>query len=315
MGKIVITPQTTVKEMKDQFKNEFGGSLRVYSRRSEASDKETLVSLGAKTGSIEFRASRTVGSFCEEVQKELNLKVKVATIDNWVMVLDGITLATIKDIPKQCTKAQMEEFIGYQRKKPDENKEMEEVTIHDFSKENIGLTTRKWDQDGLPVVSLKFQRYFFKKCSEERARDYIDEEGVYPGIFIACGSEDFINYPFDAITFIDESDSFYFGFERFLDEDEEECFSLLYYGNMLYAKFDQEDYPREYRERTLSALETILDIPEDKRITNSYDGPEAIFEIEIQDDPEISDEEIIFKKRFRIFEGTDGSWISEELPL
>ena len=776
MGKIVITPQTTVMELKDRFKNEFGGFLRVYSGRSEASDNETLVSLGAKTGSIEFRASRTVGRFCEEVQKELNLKVKVATVDNWVMVLDGITLATIKDIPKQCTKAQMEGFEGYKRKNsledevikedvlegntkefpsyeecvakypagkggdrykisedgktltpsealrgsfiipegievlnmngiyfndditavimpdsikkiegclncsnlkfvrlsknlenlpkcafrncsieeiafpekikiipkeafsackfksitlPDSleyiceasfsNTEIEQLVIpesvkvvcnnafrycenlkevvilskktvvipgafercghydenYDFvsnfdadkiykdhelgdktigesdikyeeingektltfvpdyfcgklkieedtrrckahfpstitelwmpdsiiftdyigsadlrkvrfpasfenyenwqnkidissekleffnfpkglinlqlretkiseldipegvkkvelrdmpylkklnlpstletcsidncpeleclnipdnvstlgngfatncekleevklpnnikdipenafsnckslkksiiprrvetieaesfsgcinltdveiegspkispsafkdcpgnSLKTTGLTSYEWDQDGLPVVSLKFQRYFFEDCSEEQARDCIDEVGTYPGIYIACGSNDFMNYPFDDITFLDESDSFYFGFERFLDEDEDECLNLLGYGNMLYAKFDQEDYPQEYRERTLSALETILDIPEDKRITNSYDGPEAIFEIEIQDDPEISDEEIIFKKRFRIFEDEEGSWISEELSL
>lgn len=116
MGKITITPTTTVLKLKEEFKNEFGGTLRVYNGRSEAKDDETLVSLGAKTGSIEFRASRTVGSFCKEVQNELNLKVKVATIDNWVMVLDGITLATVKDIPKQCTKAQMEELIGYKRK-------------------------------------------------------------------------------------------------------------------------------------------------------------------------------------------------------
>ena len=177
-----------------------------------------------------------------------------------------------------------------------------------------GLTTLEWGQDGLPLVSLKFRRYFFENYSEEQARDCVNKEGDHPGIFVACGSNDFMNYPFDNITFIDESDSFdSFYFERFLEEDEEECFSLLYYGNMLYAKFDQEDYPQECRERTLSALETILDVLEDKRITNSYDGPEAIFEIEIQDDPEISDEEIIYKKRFRIFEDEDGNWSSEEL--
>ena len=108
-----------MKELKEQFNTEFGGTLRIYNGRSEAQEDETLVSLGANEGSIEFRASRTVGRFCEEVMEQLNLKVKVATVDNWVMVLDCITLATIRDIPKQCTKQQMEEFVGYRRESDD----------------------------------------------------------------------------------------------------------------------------------------------------------------------------------------------------
>ena len=156
MGKITISPTTTVLKLKEEFKNEFGGTLRVYNGRSEAKDDETLVSLGAKTGTVEFRANRTVGSFCDEVMKELNLKVKVATVDNWVMVLDGVTLATVKDIPKQCTKQQMEEFVGYKREIERANslsnpfdslKKNNIVTLDLPSAEGLKYQ-RDWDKDG-----------------------------------------------------------------------------------------------------------------------------------------------------------------------
>lgn len=115
MATFKITKKTTVAELKKQFSNEVGGVLRVYEGRSEAADGATLVSLGAKVGELECRASRTVGKFEEAFQSDLNLKVKVYTKDNWVSVLDGITLATVREIPKSATKAKMEEFLAYQR--------------------------------------------------------------------------------------------------------------------------------------------------------------------------------------------------------
>ena len=83
MAKLEITSTTTVKEFTDEFKKEFGATLRVYNGRSEADSDATLVSLGAKTGIVECRASRTVGSFVEMMQKDFNLKVKVRTTDDW----------------------------------------------------------------------------------------------------------------------------------------------------------------------------------------------------------------------------------------
>ena len=108
MAKFKITPTTTVAELKEQFSNEVGGVLRIYEGRSEAADGATLVSLGAKEGELECRTSRTVGKFEEAFQNDLNLKVKVYTKDNWVKVLDGITLATAAELPNGMTKAKME---------------------------------------------------------------------------------------------------------------------------------------------------------------------------------------------------------------
>ena len=115
MAKFKITLTTTVAELKEQFRNEVGCVLRVYQGRSEASDGATLVSLGAKEGELECRTSRTVGKFEEAFQNDLNLKVKVYTKDNWVKVLDGITLAVAGQLPNGMTNAKMEEYHTYNR--------------------------------------------------------------------------------------------------------------------------------------------------------------------------------------------------------
>lgn len=86
--------------------------MRIYEGRSEASDNVTLVSLGAKEGKLECRTSRTVGSFEKAIQNELNLKVKVYTKDNWVKVLDGITLESASKLPNGMTKAKMEKYVS-----------------------------------------------------------------------------------------------------------------------------------------------------------------------------------------------------------
>lgn len=131
MAKFKITPTTTVAELKEQFRNEVGCVLRVYQGRSEASDGATLVSLGAKEGELECRTSRTVGKFEDAFQNELNLKVKVYTKDNWVKVLDGITLAVAGQLPNGMTKAKMEEHLSYKR----DEEETAEVVNEETSEE------------------------------------------------------------------------------------------------------------------------------------------------------------------------------------
>lgn len=131
MAKFKITPTTTVAELKEQFRNEVGCVLRVYQGRSEAPDGATLVSLGAKEGELECRTSRTVGKFEEAFQNELNLKVKVYTKDNWVKVLDGITLAVAGQLPNGMTKAKMEEHLSYKR----DEEETAEVVNEETSEE------------------------------------------------------------------------------------------------------------------------------------------------------------------------------------
>lgn len=147
MAKFKITPTTTVAELKEQFRNEVGCVLRVYQGRSEASDGATLVSLGAKEGELECRTSRTVGKFEEAFQNELNLKIKVYTKDNWVKVLDGITLATAGQLPNGMTKAKMEEYLSYQRDEKEEDTE----TVNEEPVESVEVPE---EYKGLPIIEI-----------------------------------------------------------------------------------------------------------------------------------------------------------------
>lgn len=116
MATFKLTKSTTVGQLKEVFFAEFGAKLRIYSGRSQAEDSATLGELGlTNEGEFECRASLTVGSFIERMQSEHGLKVKVYTCDEWVAVLDGLTLESGGKVKKNAVKADMESMIAYQR--------------------------------------------------------------------------------------------------------------------------------------------------------------------------------------------------------
>lgn len=166
MAKFKITPTTTVAELKEQFRNEVGCVLRVYQGRSEAPDGATLVSLGAKEGELECRTSRTVGKFEEAFQNELNLKVKVYTKDNWVKVLDGITLAVAGQLPNGMTKAKMEEHLSYKR---DEEETAEVVNEEDS--ESVEIPE---EYKGILLIDINFAKVDLPE-DENSYEDYAKE--------------------------------------------------------------------------------------------------------------------------------------------
>ena len=115
-----IDGRMKVKTLKDAFNQKYGGILHIKDGNKNADDNATIASIrsneGAKGGELVCRASRTVGIFEEELWEVFGIKANVFTGDDWVAVLDGITLGKIKDIPKQATKAKMEDLIAYKRK-------------------------------------------------------------------------------------------------------------------------------------------------------------------------------------------------------
>lgn len=121
MAQFKIDGRMKVKTLKENFFNEFGGVLHVKYGNRLADDDATLASIrsndDAKGGTLTCRASRTVGKFEQELWDVFGIKVNVFTGDDWVAVLDGITLSKIKDIPNQATREIMEQFIAYQRQK------------------------------------------------------------------------------------------------------------------------------------------------------------------------------------------------------
>lgn len=119
MSEFKIDGRMKVKKLKELFKNEYGGTLRIYKGKSLADDNDTLASIrsedGVKGGGLVCRASRTVGRFEKEMKEVFGIKVQVATPDDSILVLDGITLSKVKDIKKKASKEDMEELIAYKR--------------------------------------------------------------------------------------------------------------------------------------------------------------------------------------------------------
>lgn len=142
MADFKIDGRMKVKKLKELFATEFGGTLRVYNGKKLAEDDATLASIrsneGAKGGEFTCRASRTVGKFEQEIWDVFGIKVQVATCDDHVLVLDGITLSKVKDIPKYASKESMEEFLSYKRK----GKENTSIESSELKKFKMKITTK-----------------------------------------------------------------------------------------------------------------------------------------------------------------------------
>lgn len=119
-AELKISGKMSVKTLKENFKNEFGGTLRVYDGRSKGDDNARLASIrkndDARVGELVCNGHLTVGSFERKMLEQFGIKVQVATPDDWTLALDGITLSKLKDIPEKSSKADMEQFVAYKRK-------------------------------------------------------------------------------------------------------------------------------------------------------------------------------------------------------
>lgn len=116
LNKLQLTSETTVEALRQQFNETFGAQLKLYNGNKVAAPTDILGTLGLTTeGTFECRSSLTVGSFIERMKENHGLKVKVYTCDEWVAVLDGLTLKSAGLVKKSATKADMEGMIGYQR--------------------------------------------------------------------------------------------------------------------------------------------------------------------------------------------------------
>ena len=69
---------------------------------------EKVGDIATATGSYECGSMKTVGKFEQDMMEKFGLKVQVASADDWVLALDQMTLAKLKEIPAKATKADME---------------------------------------------------------------------------------------------------------------------------------------------------------------------------------------------------------------
>lgn len=105
----------TVGALTEAFMKQFGAVLRIYNGRSKADDSISLQDVGlTQEISTSFDGKQKVGDFIAQMAN-VGLKVKVYTSDEWVAVIDGITLEQAGKVKKNATKADMESMIAKQR--------------------------------------------------------------------------------------------------------------------------------------------------------------------------------------------------------
>lgn len=101
----------TVASIAEAFKSQFGAVLRIYNGRSKADGGMSLQDVGLKQEiSTTFDGKQKVGDFIAQMAK-VGLTVKVYTCDDWVAVLDGLTLEQAGKVKKSATKADMEKML------------------------------------------------------------------------------------------------------------------------------------------------------------------------------------------------------------
>ena len=183
MADFKIDGRMKVKKLKELFKEEFGGTLRVYNGNKLAADDVTLASIrcsdDANCGEFTCRASRTVGKFCEELLHDFGIKVKVATPDDWVIVLDGITLATLKDLPDNLTRAEMEDYLSYKRSPNVKDTSKAEVEEQETSYDDMGTESNDTELHLKSYMSEDSEKFGFKNEDTD--------EMVIPCVYDAVG--------------------------------------------------------------------------------------------------------------------------------
>lgn len=95
MADLKINGKMLVKNLKKQFKEAFGSTLRVYYGARFADDAATLSSIrkeGSKGGEISVHGRMLVGNFEQKILDEYGIKVQVATPDDSKLVPNDISL-------------------------------------------------------------------------------------------------------------------------------------------------------------------------------------------------------------------------------
>ncbi len=98
MADLKVAGQTTVRKLKEEFKKNFGATLRVYENEKQkkfADDKATLASLraeGKKGGELSVGGNMQVGNFEKKVYELYGITVQVANADNSKLADNSKTL-------------------------------------------------------------------------------------------------------------------------------------------------------------------------------------------------------------------------------
>ena len=99
MAEFTLNGRTKVKTLKANFKENFGGTLRVYKsatcKGAFADDDATLASIraeGAKGGDLVVKGNMQVGNFEKKVAELYGIGVQVANADDSKLADNSVTL-------------------------------------------------------------------------------------------------------------------------------------------------------------------------------------------------------------------------------
>lgn len=98
MADLRVYGQTTVRKLKENFKKEFGATLRVYeseTQRKFADEKATLASLRSgdkKGGEFSVGGNTLVGNFEKKMYEVFGITVQVANADDSKLAKNDVTL-------------------------------------------------------------------------------------------------------------------------------------------------------------------------------------------------------------------------------
>ncbi len=99
MAELVVNGRTTVRKLKEEFKKNFGASLRVYKsttcKGAMAEEGATLASIrteGAKGGDLKVGGNTQVGNFEKKFAEIFGIGVQVANADDSKLADNTATL-------------------------------------------------------------------------------------------------------------------------------------------------------------------------------------------------------------------------------
>ena len=98
MAELNINGRMSVKKLKQQFKEAFGASLRVYNGKELADDDARLASIrtgDAKGGELSVRGNMKVGGFEKKMLEIYGISVQVADAADTQLVPDDVTIASV----------------------------------------------------------------------------------------------------------------------------------------------------------------------------------------------------------------------------
>ncbi len=98
MADLKITGRMKVKTLKNDFKDAFGATLRVYNGARFADDDDTIASIrkgDAKGGEFSANGNTKVENFEKKVKELFGVKVQVATKDDSALADNDATLSQV----------------------------------------------------------------------------------------------------------------------------------------------------------------------------------------------------------------------------